>query len=68
MANEQTLNNSHRISGAVPRLFGTIMDCCFTNIQVAVTTIKNMEAFEDSKEIKYGRKELDYLEGQVIIF
>lgn len=62
--NEQSLNNSHRISNAVPRLFGTIMDCCFTNIQIAVTTIKNMEVEEDTKEIKYGRNQLNYLEGQ----
>lgn len=62
--NEQSLNNSHRISNAVPRLFGTIMDCCFTNIQIAVTTIKNMEVEEDTKEIKYGRNQSDYLEGK----
>ena len=64
--NEQTLNNGHRLSNAVPRLFGTVVDCCFTNIQVAVTTIKNMEANEEKNEIKYGSKHhTDYLSAQV---
>ena len=66
--NDQIFTNSHRISHAVPRLFGTIIDCCFTNIQVAVTTVKTMTPCEKTREIRYGeQKNPDYLESQVYL-
>ncbi|XP_066930743.1 uncharacterized protein [Clytia hemisphaerica] len=63
--NDQIFTNSHRISHAVPRLFGTIIDCCFTNIQVAVATVRTMTPCEETREIRYGEQKMpDYLDSQ----
>ena len=63
--NKHELNNTHNVMNAVPRLFGTIMDCCFTNFLIAVAAIKGIEADEKSGTIEYGVNPTDDLEGQV---